>query len=218
MALLEKMADFFEARIDGYDEHMLNCIMGADEFYRFTAGCLPRESKARILDLGCGTGLELEEYFEINPGAQVVGIDISAGMLSALKKKFPKRDITLICGSYFDIPFEKNSFSAAISVESLHHFTKEEKLSLYKKLRTALKDDGYFILTDYFADSEEEELLHRNTLISLKRTEGITDGGFYHYDTPLTADHECEVLLEAGFSTVEILASWERTKTIKAIK
>ena len=39
-----------------------------------------------------------------------------------------------------------NSFDAAVSVESLHHFTKEEKIPLYDKLRKALKPGGYFIL------------------------------------------------------------------------
>lgn len=212
------MAVFFDRRIDGYDAHMMNCIVGADEFYKFTAACLPQNADARILDLGCGTGLELEEYFKTNPTARVVGIDLSESMLSTLKSKFPEKDITLICGSYFDIPLEEGAFCAAVSVESLHHFTKVEKIPLYKKLHSSIKEGGCFILTDYFADSNEEELLHRNTFLSLKKSEGITDADFYHYDTPLTAEHECEALTEAGFSKVEILASWASTKTIKATK
>ena len=110
-----------------------------------------------LLDLGCGTGLELEEYYLINPMSRVVGIDLSQGMLSALKRKLPDKDIALVCGSYFDIPLGNSEFDAAVSVESLHHFTKEEKIPLYIKLHAALKDGGYFILTDYFAASEEEE-------------------------------------------------------------
>ena len=154
--MLEKMSEFFENRLDGYDAHMKKNIESADEFYPFTANLLPAEANAKILDLGCGTGLELEEYLALNPTAKVTGIDLSQGMLNALMKKFADTDMTLICGSYFDVPFEKNSFDAAVSVESLHHFTKAEKLPLYKKLRSALKEIGYFILTDYFAFSEEE--------------------------------------------------------------
>ena len=33
----------------------------------------------------------------------------------------------------------------------------------------------------------------------LKREQGIHDGEFYHYDTPLTVGHECEILSECGF-------------------
>ena len=39
--MLEKMSDFFESRLDGYDEHMMTCIESADEFYPFTARALP---------------------------------------------------------------------------------------------------------------------------------------------------------------------------------
>ena len=58
--MLEKMSDFFENRLDGYDEHMMTNIESATEFYPFTASLLPTDGNSRILDLGCGTGLELE--------------------------------------------------------------------------------------------------------------------------------------------------------------
>ena len=69
-----------------------------------------------ILDLGCGTGLELEELFAVNPGAKVTGIDLSEAMLNALKAKFPEKDLTLVCASYFDVPFGENAYDAAVSV------------------------------------------------------------------------------------------------------
>ena len=216
--MLEKMSDVFEARLDGYDEHMLTNIESADKFYPFTAKQLPTTENSRILDLGCGTGLELQEYYPLNPSAKVTGIDLSQGMLSALKRKFVDKDITLICDSYFDVPFGESLFVGAVSVESLHHFTKEEKLPLYSKLHRALKDDGYFVLTDYFSLSDEEEQMHRQNLIALKAQQGITDDVFYHYDTPLTVMHESEALLEAGFSSVEVLKNWGATYTIKAVK
>ena len=216
--MLEKMSEFFENRLDGYDRHMMTNIESATEFYPYTASLLPTDKNSSILDLGCGTGLELEFYYRICPSAKVTGIDLSEGMLSALKKKFKEKDIALIVGSYFDVPLGESVFDAAVSVESLHHFTKAEKLSLYIKLRAALKENGYFILTDYFALSDYEEKMHRETLISMKKEQGINDDEFYHYDTPLTVEHETEALLEAGFSSVEVLCHWGATYTIKAIK
>ena len=216
--MLEKMSDFFEARLDGYDEHMMTNIECASEFYPFTAKQLPTTKNCRILDLGCGTGLELEFYFPLNPSANVTGIDLSSGMLDELKRKFADKDITLICESYFDVPLGENAFDAAVSVESLHHFTKEEKTKLYAKLHRALKDNGYFILTDYFSLSAEEEQMHRNNLTALKQEQGIDDNEFYHYDTPLTVNHECEALINAGFSSVEVLNNWGATYIIRADK
>lgn len=215
--MLEKMGAFFEARLDGYDQHMMTNIESAEEFYPFTARCLPQDPGAKILDLGCGTGLELEAYFALNPTAKVTGIDLAAGMLRALQKKFPDREMKLICGSYFDEPFG-DSFDGAVSVESLHHFTKEEKIPLYHKLHNALKPGAAFILTDYFSLSDEEEQHHRAEFLRLKAEQGINDAEFYHYDTPLTVQHETEVLLTAGFKTVEVLKSWGQTFTIRARK
>ena len=216
--MLEKMSDFFEARLDGYDEHMMTNIESADEFYPFTAKQLPTTENCHILDLGCGTGLELEKYYLLNPSARITGIDLSQGMLSTLKKKFAAKDITLICGSYFDVPFGISLFDGAVSVESLHHFTKVEKVPLYTKLHKALKDGRYFVLTDYFSLTDEEEQMHRQNLSELKTEQGISDDEFYHYDTPLTVKHETEALLDAGFSSVEVLKNWGATYTIKAVK
>lgn len=216
--MLEKMGDFFDARLEGYEAHQLNTIDRAAEFYPFTAGLLPRAPGARVLDLGCGTGLELGYYYELAPAAHVTGVDLAPGMLDELCRKFPDKDMTLICGSYFDVPFGENTFDAAVSVESLHHFTKEEKIPLYEKLRKALKPGGYFILTDYFAASEAEERSRRAELLRLKREQGLPDGEFYHYDTPLTVAHEREALLAAGFASVAVLNSWGATWTLKASK
>ena len=216
--MLERMGEFFDNRLDGYEEHQLTCIESAQEFYPFTASCLPLKENANILDLGCGTGLELSYYFKLNPSAKITGIDLAPRMLAVLKEKFSDKDITLIQGSYFDVPLGKNGYDATVSVESLHHFTKDEKVSLYRKLHKALKLDGYFILTDYFATLEDEEIFYRNELNRLKAEQGIMDNEFYHYDTPLTVEHEIQALREAGFSFVEILDNWGATCTLKASK
>ena len=216
--MLEKMGAFFESRIDGYENHQLTCIESAREFYPFTAGCLPQASRACVLDLGCGTGLELDYYFNIVPDANITGIDLAAGMLDVLRQKHPDKMMTLILGSYFDVPFGENAYDAAVSVESLHHFTKEEKIPLYKKLRKALKNGGCFILTDYFAGSGDEERFRRDELHRLKKEQNLSDEEFYHYDTPLTVEHEREALTVAGFSSVEVLKNWGPTYTLKAVK
>lgn len=216
--MLEKMDAFFEARLVGYDEHMLTNIDGAKEFYPFTAGQLPMDPGVKVLDLGCGTGLELEYYFARNPGAAVTGIDLSEGMLAALREKFPDKAVTLIRGSYFDVPLGDSCFDAAVSVESLHHFTQAEKTGLYRRLHAALKPGGYFLLADYFAPDDTYEAFYFSELHRLKAEQGIADSEFYHYDTPLTVAHETEALLAAGFSGVEDLKNWGATHILKAYK
>ena len=216
--MLVKMDAFFEKRLDGYDEHMRTNVDDEGEFYAFTAAQLPKAVGAKILDLGCGTGLELEEYFPLNPTAEITGIELCRPMLEALEKKFPGKKLRLICASYFDEPFGSACFDGAVSVESLHHFTKAQKIPLYKKLQESLKAGASFILTDYFADIQEREDYFQRELIRLKKEQGIEDDAFYHYDTPLTVENETDALLQAGFGSVEVLNRWENTYTLKATK
>ena len=216
--MLEKMKDFFDNRAENYEEHQLNNIDCAKEFYPFTAKCLPTLKNVNILDLGCGTGLELEEYFKLNPSANITGIDLAPKMLSALKKKFPDKNLNLINASYFDVPFGENKFDAAVSAESIHHFSKSDKISLYTKLHKALKDNGFFILTDYFALSDEEEQKYMNEFSKLKSEHKAENNEIYHYDTPLTVPHEIDVLKFSGFSNVKVLKTWGATATLKAVK
>ena len=78
---LEEMDAFFTRRLDGYEAHML--AHWADD-YKNLADALPPGAK-RILDLGCGTGLELDEIFRRFPEMQVVGVDLSPAMLEKLR-------------------------------------------------------------------------------------------------------------------------------------
>ena len=217
MIKLEKMDEFFAARVDGYDEHMRTNIEGASGFYAYTASLLPRTAGSRVLDLGCGTGLELEEYFVFNPDAKITGIDLSGEMLDKLEAKFPEKELTLIRASYFDTPLGEKQYDAAVSVESLHHFSAGMKASLYGKLHSALRENGVFVLTDYFAESEELEKEYFRNLADLKKEQGISDQAFYHYDTPLLVEHEMDILRRAGFRDVRILKQWgESTYTVLA--
>ena len=119
---LEKMADFFEARLESYEEHMLNNIDSAEEFYPFTAAQLPDAPGASVLDLGCGTGLELRWYYARNPAARVTGIDLSEGMLNALAERYASRKPVLICGSYFDVPLGEGVYDAAVSQSEIRSY------------------------------------------------------------------------------------------------
>lgn len=213
---LEPMAEFFNRRVDGYEEHQKSAVDGAPELYSVTASLLPVWPGCRVLDLGCGTGLELDEYFPLNPTAEVVGIDLAADMLAVLEKKHGAKKLTLVRASYFEYDFGTGVYDAAVSVMSLHHFTKEQKLPLYEKLRAALREDAPFVLTDYFAPDDAFEAQRFAELEERKILSGIKDGGSYHFDTPLTAAHETEALLAAGFTEVKPVRQWGNTVTLLA--
>jgi SAM-dependent methyltransferase len=153
---MEKMDRFFTERVDDYDEHMLNKVEGCKEGYIEMSKLVPKSCKT-LLDLGCGTGLELDEIFKRIPELKVTGIDLTQAMLDKLKEKHPDKALNLICGSYFDVPFGIENYECTISFQTMHHFSHDMKINLYKKVYQALTQDGVYIECDYMVEKLEDE-------------------------------------------------------------
>jgi len=208
--LIEQMSDFFTARVDGYDEHMLNEVEGCKDGYVKMAELLSQDV-VKLLDLGCGTGLELDEIFKNKPFIDVTGIDLTPAMLDKLKQKYPDKNMSLINTSYFDYDFGTYKYDAAISFQTMHHFSHEDKIKLYSKIFAALKAGGQYIECDYMVIKQEEEDFYYRENKRIRKEQGIPGGEFYHYDTPCTIDNQIEMLYKAGFKTVQM--SWKVKNT-----
>lgn len=214
---LEKMSDFFNARVAMYEEHMLNDVEGCKDGYIKMAELIP-EGTGAILDLGCGTGLELDEIFKRMPNVYVSGIDISDAMLARLREKHFDRNIRLICGNYFDVDLGENLFDAAISFQTMHHYSHADKIKLYSKIHKALDDKGVYIECDYMVTDQALEDKFFNEYAKLRRELNIPDGQLYHFDTPCTVDNQISMLKRAGFRSVDMVWRKENTTMLVAKK
>lgn len=215
--MIEKMADFFDARVEGYEAHMFENVGSADVYYKETAKCFPIIKEMKLLDLGCGTGLELDELFPLMPDMQVTGVDMSGKMLDKLRQKHADRNLTLIQGDYSSTEFPPDFFDAAVAVQTMHHFREEEKLRLYRKILTALKPGGMYVETDYTAGDWEEEqamLLEADRLIA----ETGDSSTLFHIDVPFTAEHQLTLLRRAGFTHVKLVWKKDAAAVITALK
>ena len=76
---------------------------------------LPYARDARVLEVGCGTGLILERLAEVAQRAQ--GIDLSPGMLERARA----RGLDVVEGSATSIPFEDDAFDLTVSFKVLPH-------------------------------------------------------------------------------------------------
>lgn len=214
---MEKMSDFFAAMVEGYDEHMLTEVAGCKEGYAEMARLVPISCKT-LLDLGCGTGLELDEIFKKLPDLDVTGIDLTQAMLDKLKQKHPDKSLNLICGSYFDVPFGSEKYDCAVSFQTLHHFSKELKSELYKKIYRALTHGGLYIECDYMVENQEEEDYYFTEYERIRRELNLRESEFYHYDTPCTVENQINLLKNACFRNVEKVFRMENTTILVACK
>ncbi len=217
MSSLEKMAEFFEKRVEEYDEHMINEVIGCKEGYVKMASLVPKGTKT-LLDLGCGTGLELGEIFKVLPDISVVGIDLCEAMLKKLREKYKGKDTELICGDYFTVPFGEDRFDCDVSFQTMHHFSHKKKRELYKKINASLKEKGFYIECDYMVETQKEEDQWFSENERLRKENNIPNGVFCHYDTPCTIDNQIRLLKEAGFRKAEKVFRIENTTIIVAEK
>ena len=203
----EKMEEFFDLRATGYDDHMAEYVDAYEAFYSSIADpILKTESTIKLLDLGCGTGLELEYIFAKAPNADVTGIDLSQEMLDQLLSKYiDKSDqIEVIRGSYLDVELLSDEYEYIISVMSLHHFLPDIKLDLYKKIRRALKPGGFYIEGDYIVSKIKEVELLADYNDRLENNECLKEE-LFHLDIPFSIKTQKELFEGAGFINFELI-------------
>jgi tRNA (cmo5U34)-methyltransferase len=202
----EDMAAFFDRRAEDYDLHMR---AGNEDYEKgldwVTSFIEATDKKVTILDLGCGTGAELEYIFRRVPHAQVLCIDLSMGMLEKLKQNYSGYidNIEIICGSYLGLDFGAECYDYVIACNTLHHILKEDKTGLYKNIRKSLKNDGLLLIEDYVVTEEEEKELRAGYLALLE--DGKINGNkLYHIDLTLSESSERAALETSGFSKLFI--------------
>ncbi|MBN1858907.1 class I SAM-dependent methyltransferase [Candidatus Bipolaricaulota bacterium] len=213
---LERMEAFFDARAEGYDDHMRRSVASFDVFYEAVATVLPQAHESmRILDLGVGTGLQLDGVFRRLPSAAVHGIDVSAAMLDKLggRSRAAAWDLSLQLGSFIELEFGCEQYDAVISTMALHHQLPEEKLDLYRKIRRSLRPGGLFVNGDYVVSRHEAERI-RKRFLEFMADQPKRPSGTYHLDLPLCIDEEVELLEAAGFVDTKIVFETETAAVI----
>jgi tRNA (cmo5U34)-methyltransferase len=197
----EDMVAFFEARAPGYEDHMRGTVEDFSDFYACVASVIPHVTSPQVLDLGVGTGLELDAVFDRLPHATVTGIDVSPAMLKRLSDKHrPWSDrLHLIHGSFLERDLGRDAFDTVISTMALHHWLPHIKLDLYRRIRVALRGGGVFVNGDYI-----ESKLESNRRLAAFAASGVPENHSQHIDLPLTEDDEVQLLHQAGFENVTI--------------
>lgn len=144
---VEKMFDTISTNYDG-----LNRVIsfGIDVKWRNKVVAIVKETlPKKVLDIATGTG-DLAINLVKTGASEVVGLDLSEGMLSVGRKKIAEKNLTdkieMVQGDSEALPFEDNSFDAITVAFGIRNFEDLEK-GLEEILRV-LKPGGIFVILE----------------------------------------------------------------------
>ena len=148
----------------------------------------------------------MKEIFRKAPNARVTCIDLSKEMSKILKEKYKDKlnQINIIIASYFEEDFGINKYDYVFGVMTMHHFLYDEKLELYKKIKSALKENGSYIEGDYVVSKyyEKKWLKRREELIKEYGDKKIK---LYHIDIPFALTTQKRLFKRAGFKSLHTI-------------
>jgi len=102
--------------------------------------------RARIFDLGCGTGTMLK-HFDRNLNLGYVGCDINRDYIGHANKKFKGRGKFYCCG-VDSLPDEESGFDFIIAIAIFHHLDDKTSLQLIDSVKCKLNLKGIFLIAE----------------------------------------------------------------------
>ena len=121
--------------------HTFGCV----ELFPYIRTEFKNKQALEIMDFGCGAGSDLALYYRELQVSRAVGCDISHKMIQQAKT-LPE-PIEWINGDHFDLLKLEQSFDFISSNAVIHLI--QDKLSVFKKLFSKLKDQGVLISAEF---------------------------------------------------------------------
>ncbi|PKG37879.1 methyltransferase domain-containing protein [Psychromonas sp. Urea-02u-13] len=148
-----------------------------------------------VVDLGCGTGLDLILAAEVTGSkGTVIGVDMTDEMLVLAQKRIDQTDFENIVlkKSYIeDLPFESNTIDKIISNCVIN--LSPEKEQVMSEMYRVLKDGGSISVSDIVIEDIPRWLLNQASLYATCVAGAIT------------IDKYLDLLVQTGFKSIEII-------------
>ena len=140
----------------------------------------------RALDLGCGNGRHAQALAEA--GAEVVGLDVSRGLLAEARQRADERGfaVDLVHGDGSRLPFTDSGFSQVVYVATLHHLrTRESRRQSLSEVGRVLAPDGRALVSVWSTAHDRFEATEGfDTTVDWTLPGGETVGRYYHIYDP----------------------------------
>lgn len=173
----------------------------ADYFCRLLSPC--KKSGSILLDLACGTGSMSVEMAK--RGFDVIGVDPSAGMLTAAREKIAESgyDILLLCQSAGELDLYGTVDCAVCCLDSVNHFDgADEVKKAFSKVSLFMNKGGLFVF-DVNTVYKHRGVLADNTFVY------DCEGVYCAWQNSLNPDFSVDITLD--FFAENENGLWERS-------
>lgn len=117
-----------------------------------TIDCLALADDARVLDIGCGTGVLLEQLALAFPRARLTGVEPVPEMREQARARLPAA--VDLCGARAQrLPFAGSVFDAVVCTSVLHHLPAEGVAGSILEMSRVLRPGGQVVITDWSGDA-----------------------------------------------------------------
>lgn len=179
---------------------------------------LPELKGKKVLCLGCGTGEECDHLKSL--GADVLGVDISPGLIEYAKEHHP--EIEFLVQDMEHLNLQKDSFDYVYSSLVLHYV--DDWHQTLKNISECLKPGGLFLFSTHHpvkwgaertrgdfstmylgADWSKDTCKVRGEYLNLKKIDDMLLGEFpvTYYNRPISA--MLKDIRESGFEVIDML-------------
>ena len=140
----------------------------------------------RALDMGCGNGRHAQLLAE--NGADVVGVDVSRGLLAEADSRATGREfaVDLVQGDAGRLPLKSDQFSQVVYVATLHHLpTREARRASLSEVGRVLQSGGRGLVSAWSTAHDRFEATEGfDTTVDWTLPGGKQVGRFYHIYDP----------------------------------
>lgn len=112
------------------------------------------KSGDRVLDVGCAKAFLVKDLMRVRPGLEAYGLDISRYALTHCEPEVAGR---LIFASAERLPFPDRSFTAALSINTIHNLARPDAVRAVQEIERLAPGRG-FIQVDSYRTPEQREV------------------------------------------------------------
>lgn len=105
----------------------------------------------RIVDIGCGTGILIEEASKRHADLEIIGIDPDSEMLRRARRRVSslKSQVFLVRGFSTQINVPDQSVDVCFSTLTFHHLSRVQKQKTAAEAHRILKNGGKLVIADF---------------------------------------------------------------------